>query len=186
MEIFFPQTNIELLVNHALTHQKYLVGEDAFIRLLIKAGVDPEMIINENIKQKLIDKNKAVTEKRNIRTNAKTRIVRNTMPRAMETEPLEMVSRVPKRVRELEDGEESFRPEMVKKTRVEWEIPQATFPKMVIRKVKPPVKKNTDLKWVEPRNSNDESDVEIVSDNDDEEIDNNYDNSKFIMTPSRL
>ncbi len=63
---------------------------------------------------------------------------------------------------------------------------------MTIRKIKSPAHaKNDEISnWVEPEKSNwrDDSESDVVSDNDEEneESNANYDNSKFVMTPSRL
>jgi hypothetical protein len=190
-----PHSSIELLINHALTQGKLLVGEEEFIRMLIKAEVPPDMIINENVKQKLINYKQNVT--RVPIQRAKLRTQSNFQSPNMEAENFETITRVPKRSREQDADESSH------KRIATWEIPKSTYPKMVIRRVQKP-KKSLEWtepekqgipsnEWVEPEKSNhwrndviNISDNEDVSDNEEENDELNYDNSNFAMTPSRL
>src|SRR5258708_16916903 len=52
--IFIENSNIINLLQNVTTPAKALIGQDAFVTLLHKAGVEPDLISNENIKIKLI------------------------------------------------------------------------------------------------------------------------------------
>src|SRR6266705_59605 len=47
------ESDIAALINHALSTQKLLIGEDDFVRILYEAKVDPDWIVNENVRAKL-------------------------------------------------------------------------------------------------------------------------------------
>ena len=51
---YIDQTNIVYLLTHAMSLGKVLHGEEEFIALLSSSGVDPELILNENVKSKLM------------------------------------------------------------------------------------------------------------------------------------
>jgi hypothetical protein len=87
-----PHSNIELLINHALSHGKLLVGEEQFVQLLHKANVDPEMIVNENIKEKL-----RLYRNNNMQKSIKPveMIVRSKLKPKMDAENYATISRVP-------------------------------------------------------------------------------------------
>ena len=48
-------SDIVALLNNAISSQKLLVGENDFIRLLFEAKVDPNWIVNENMRSKLLN-----------------------------------------------------------------------------------------------------------------------------------
>jgi hypothetical protein len=48
-------SNISDLLNSAISNQKVLIGEKDFIRLLFESNVDPKLIINENMRNQLIN-----------------------------------------------------------------------------------------------------------------------------------
>ena len=48
-----PNTNITILINHAMTAGRLINGEDEFIKILHEANINPEDIINPNIQRKL-------------------------------------------------------------------------------------------------------------------------------------
>ena len=50
---FLEKSNIVDLLTHAMSAGKVLHGEEEFIGLLAECGVDPELILNENVKSKL-------------------------------------------------------------------------------------------------------------------------------------
>ena len=50
-----PNSDITKLLNNAISAQKILVGEKDFIRLLHEANVDPNWIVNENLRSKLLN-----------------------------------------------------------------------------------------------------------------------------------
>ena len=47
-------TDIAALINNALSHEKILVGEKDFIRILYESNVNPYWIVNENVRAKLL------------------------------------------------------------------------------------------------------------------------------------
>lgn len=51
---YLDKSNVVDLLTHAMSVGKVLYGENEFIELLYDAGVEPELIINENVKSKLI------------------------------------------------------------------------------------------------------------------------------------
>jgi hypothetical protein len=51
---YIENSNIINLLQNATISAKILVGQDSFIDLLFKAHVDPDLIVNENVKIKLI------------------------------------------------------------------------------------------------------------------------------------
>jgi hypothetical protein len=52
---FVNNSNLVNLLNHAMSSGKVLVGESEFIELLYQARVEPELIINDNVRVKLLD-----------------------------------------------------------------------------------------------------------------------------------
>lgn len=56
---FLENTNIVDLLTHAMSFGKVLYGENEFVQLLSDSEVDPELIINQNVKLKLIQLNKS-------------------------------------------------------------------------------------------------------------------------------
>src|SRR5277367_4725607 len=52
--VFIDNTNIINLLSNVTTPAKALLGHEPFVSLLYKAGVEPELISNENIRVKLI------------------------------------------------------------------------------------------------------------------------------------
>lgn len=53
--VFLNDSDLISLINHAMTHGKLLLGQSEFIRLLHEANVEPNLIINENIRAKLLN-----------------------------------------------------------------------------------------------------------------------------------
>ena len=51
---YLEKSNIVDLLTHAMSVGKVLYGEDEFIQLLAESNVDPDLIINQNVKLKLI------------------------------------------------------------------------------------------------------------------------------------
>ncbi len=51
---YLEKSNIVDLLTHAMSVGKVLYGESEFIELLSNSGVDPSLIINENVRMKLI------------------------------------------------------------------------------------------------------------------------------------
>jgi hypothetical protein len=181
-------SNIVDLINHSLSYGKVLIGESEFIQLLNKAGVDPEYIINENVKVKLIN----LKTNKIIPTNNIEAIPINKPTEPIESENYETIVRVPKRTRD--NIEETVKENTYKKPKIQWVIPKSTYPKMTFKKIiKKPDKK---VKWTEPteydkwRNlDNEESEIESENeeDKDIQEISPpDYDTTKFVLKPSKL
>ncbi|RWS21429.1 uncharacterized protein B4U80_03057, partial [Leptotrombidium deliense] len=51
---FIPNSSIIQLLNHAMTVSRVLLAENEFIDLLLEADIDPDMIINDNVRSKLM------------------------------------------------------------------------------------------------------------------------------------
>ena len=52
---FMKDSDIISLISHSLTHGKLLLGQNEFINLLYEAKIEPELIINENVKSRLLN-----------------------------------------------------------------------------------------------------------------------------------
>ena len=52
---YLDKSNIVDLLTHAMSPGKFLHGEDEFVNLLADSNVDPELIMNQNLKIKLIN-----------------------------------------------------------------------------------------------------------------------------------
>ena len=52
---YLDKSNVVDLLIHAMSVGKVLYGEDEFIALLAKCNIDPDLIMNENVKTKLIN-----------------------------------------------------------------------------------------------------------------------------------
>jgi hypothetical protein len=50
---YINDSDIIALINHAMSHGKLLLAQNKFIRPLHEAKIEPELIVNENIKAKL-------------------------------------------------------------------------------------------------------------------------------------
>lgn len=48
-------SSIVVLLNHAMSFGHALIGEEAFIRKLKEANIDPDLIVNQNVKNKLLN-----------------------------------------------------------------------------------------------------------------------------------
>jgi len=60
---FIPNSNLLDLLNFAMTRGKNLKGTDEFVKLLLEAGIEPDWIINENIRSLLLNKSSSVLPK---------------------------------------------------------------------------------------------------------------------------
>ena len=69
---FIKDSDIIALISHSLTHGKLLLGQNEFINLLFEAKIEPELIVNENVKSKLMslysDKNDDLNENATVTT----------------------------------------------------------------------------------------------------------------------
>ena len=74
---FIKDSDIIALINHSLTHGKLLLGQNEFIHLLFEANIEPELIINENIKSKLTNLYSNKTEDSNENLSVPTVIDEN-------------------------------------------------------------------------------------------------------------
>ena len=52
--IFLPNSDIVSLLNNAMTPGRVLIGQDIFISLLKEAKIPPELIVNDNVRAKLV------------------------------------------------------------------------------------------------------------------------------------
>ena len=50
---FVENSNVTLLLEHAMSPGKLLIGEQEFLEMLANANVNPDLILNENVKAKL-------------------------------------------------------------------------------------------------------------------------------------
>ena len=50
---YIQGTDVTMLLNEAMSPKRVLNGMEEFIKLLVKAKVDPDIIVNDNIKSKL-------------------------------------------------------------------------------------------------------------------------------------
>lgn len=103
------RSDLVSLLNHALTHQKLLFGEERFIELLYESNVNPDWIVNENIKSKLLSMRRTTTIKK-IHSPERIRESSSPMP------DIEQLNRDLKRKRE-----ENEDIPVSKKPRVSWE-----------------------------------------------------------------
>jgi hypothetical protein len=51
---YVENSNILTLLNHAMTKGRILIGQSDFISILHKASVEPDLIVNENVRSKLL------------------------------------------------------------------------------------------------------------------------------------
>jgi hypothetical protein len=83
---YLEKSNIVDLLTHAMSMGKVLYGESEFIDLLHSAGVNPDLIINENVKNKLISKynRREITEDKeepmDVSVDRKKTALKRTMP----------------------------------------------------------------------------------------------------------
>lgn len=54
---YMNNTDIAFLLQNSMAPGKLIVGQDEFIHLLIKAKVNPDLILNENVRSKLLNEN---------------------------------------------------------------------------------------------------------------------------------
>lgn len=60
---YISGSDISMLIEEAMTPKRVLVGMDDFIKLLAKANVDPDSILNDNIKKKLVNYKKSINKR---------------------------------------------------------------------------------------------------------------------------
>ncbi len=141
-------SDIGSLIGHALSHGRVLVGENEFIQLLKRANVDPELILNDNVKLKLINAAPIPLPSEKPENSE----IRVSTQESIEAEPYETITRVAKRGRDEEVNLSDAK-------KGKWQIKSAEFPKMVIKKLKPK------RRWVVPSENESKSEWEIpVSD----------------------
>jgi hypothetical protein len=51
---YIPGSDITMLMNEAMTPKRTLIGLDEFVKLLHQTKVDPDIIMNDNIRSKLV------------------------------------------------------------------------------------------------------------------------------------
>ncbi|MDI9312885.1 MAG: hypothetical protein QM535_21930 [Limnohabitans sp.] len=59
---YMDQTDIAVLLLNAMSPGKLIIGEDEFIYLLKKANVNPDLILNENVRYKLLNERRIQNE----------------------------------------------------------------------------------------------------------------------------
>lgn len=87
---YIPGSDVSMLMNEAMNPKRVLLGMEEFVKLLAKAKVDPDTILNDNIRSKLEaykrarrdrDVNLSVPPAEVVRTTASTnRAIRNNQP----------------------------------------------------------------------------------------------------------
>jgi hypothetical protein len=117
--IFIENSNLINLLHNATQPAKRLIGQESFIKLLHKAGIEPDMIANEDIKAKLIN----LYETQTIGTQTESRepqIFSNVSPEQMNVDP---VIQSKKRQRDEDDDDENENEEPATK-KTNWIIPE--------------------------------------------------------------
>lgn len=129
-------SSISDLLEHAFKSGKFLVGEKEFVDLLHKAQVEPALIVNENLRTKLLEKfntNPISLEKERDKEKqpTTTRILETPMPNTPETPEKSPEKSSPKRTRlwhstrkralEPDDDEPTI---PLKRLHGDWEIPK--------------------------------------------------------------
>ena len=100
---YLEKSNIVDLLTHAMSVGKVLYGESEFIQLLAESDVDPNLIINDNVRLKLIQfKNKNKSNKNFEEENEKIvvkSIQSHKKPQeALRNEPIKVVKKGPKKI----------------------------------------------------------------------------------------
>ena len=100
---YLEKSNIVDLLTHAMSVGKVLYGESEFIQLLAESNVDPNLIINDNVRLKLIQfKNKNKSNKNFEEENEKIvvkSIQSHKKPQeVLRNEPIKVVKKGPKKV----------------------------------------------------------------------------------------
>jgi hypothetical protein len=119
--VFIENSNIINLLHNATQDAKELVGQEAFIKLLYQAGVEPELILNQDIKSKLFKL--YVTQSKETQTNNSTdpQIFTNVSPeQSMNIDP---VVKSNKRQREIKEDENEKSEEPPTK-KLNWIMPE--------------------------------------------------------------
>jgi hypothetical protein len=118
--VFIENSNIINLLHNATQDAKELVGQEAFIKLLYQAGVEPELILNQDIKSKLF---KLYVQSKDTQTDNTTepQIFTQTSPeQSMIVDP---VVKSNKRQREVEEDDDEESDEPAKK-KLNWIMPE--------------------------------------------------------------
>jgi len=118
-------SSVVVLLNHAMNYGHALIGETEFIQLLKEANVDPDLIVNDNVRSKLIGV-------QDITKPQKTTVTTYIEPEIPEEETVDEPEPVEQRVEKRKlPAEEETLPKH-KKVRTEentlknigWEVPQ--------------------------------------------------------------
>ena len=117
------KSDLVSLLNHSLTHQKLFIGGERFIQLLHEAKVDPNRIINDNMRSKLL----SITERPITSHQSRTTVsperprirVSPGRPRITESPPpdIRVLNQELKRKRDEESDRVPF-----KKSKIDWDI----------------------------------------------------------------
>lgn len=60
---YISGSDVSMLIEEAMTPKRVLIGIDDFVKLLAKANVDPDSILNDNIKKKLTIHKKSINKR---------------------------------------------------------------------------------------------------------------------------
>lgn len=60
---YMTGSDVSMLIEEAVTPKRVLVGMEDFIKLLAKANVNPDSILNDNVKKKLIIHKKSINKR---------------------------------------------------------------------------------------------------------------------------
>lgn len=59
---YITGSDVSMLIEEAMTPKRVLIGMDDFVKLLAKANVDPDSILNDNLKKKLTTYKKSINK----------------------------------------------------------------------------------------------------------------------------
>ena len=99
---YLEKSNIVDLLTHAMSVGKVLYGENEFIRLLAESEVDPDLIINDNVRLKLVQyknkhsNNEITVDKNSFTSNENNR--ENNPQHPLRKENVKVIKKGPKRV----------------------------------------------------------------------------------------
>jgi hypothetical protein len=173
-------SDIGSLISHALSHGKVLVGEHEFIQLLKRAKVDPELILNQNVKLKLM--NAASPPAVNPVADSEIRV---SSQEPIDVETYETVNRVSKRRRD--DDIQPSEANEVNPKRGKWQIKSTEFPKMMLKKsnhkrrwvVPPPSRNSNKTEWVIPASDYPKASPKVVNNASNDKLNIDDDFSKW-------
>lgn len=60
---FLSNSSILHLLSYAMTPSRVLIGEQEFIDLLLEANIEPDLLLNDNLRAKVVKKHKQIVDK---------------------------------------------------------------------------------------------------------------------------